>query len=362
MAGGGKSSSNSVTNTKFERTGTQQLANTRSLPGFLGSIIETNTKGTEIPSAIAAGQNSFQLDSLLRDPNNLPHQSVLNSNAAINPTSYTGRSTLESIATRDPYSSNYEAETGALFDDTVNRAVSSALTGPETVRGGQAAAQQQAGEARAVAGINRFRELSQQQNVDANQATQATGALQNIDNQRRGIALGSQDQNQRQIMQQIAAQTAVSDGIERRRDVGTNQQALAADSLGAKLINEINNMQGWGVQSGASNQTTMGVEPVRCCWIFLEHYQARVLPPHVRMCRDTFYTPRLERGYRRTARLLVPLMRYLKPVRKLVANYMCTPMERWGAWFFGLTPDYNQRNYDQRVKQFWFKFWNFIGR
>jgi len=98
-----------------------------------------------------------------------------------------------------------------------------------------------------------------------------------------------------------------------------------------------------------------------CCFIFLEVTNG-MLPPWVRDCRDAYYeaVPRIALGYRRMAKLLVPLMRHSSVIKKAVNKWMVKPIAQYGGFLYGIK-GYEHHGDKISYKRFWFTIWKLLG-
>lgn len=126
----------------------------------------------------------------------------------------------------------------------------------------------------------------------------------------------------------------------------------------AAKVNFANSPQGIAGSFGAGNGLSGGSG---CCFIFLQSYNG-ILPEHVRICRDYFYSlePRIAKGYIRMAKYLVPIMKRSKLITSLVNKLMVTPITKYGGWLTN-TPSYENCMKYSIYKKFWFKTWSILG-
>lgn len=119
-------------------------------------------------------------------------------------------------------------------------------------------------------------------------------------------------------------------------------------------------------QSALSGMYQMGSTPYQeskdtkggvgdCCFIFLEAYHG-TLPEHVRKCRDRYYKkfPSIAKGYKRTAKFLVPLMKKSFVARWFVWHLMVKPLTEYGKFT-------QETRKFKPYRKFWFTVWNTIG-
>lgn len=130
-----------------------------------------------------------------------------------------------------------------------------------------------------------------------------------------------------------------------------------------------NNMynQGMLAQQNSNNQMkqmmvqqamTGGGAASSCCFILLEA-QNGLLPAYVRWCRDNLADEQTRVGYKRMARVLVPLMERFAVVKDLVNALMVEPLIRYGAW---ITCQPGATAMDRPYMKFWFGVWKLLGK
>lgn len=118
----------------------------------------------------------------------------------------------------------------------------------------------------------------------------------------------------------------------------------------------------WQAQHANSIQganEALGINQI-CCFIMLQGLNG-MLPAHVRVCRDYYYTTdhRVATGYKRMAKWLVPLMRRFPTVQRLVNAVMVQPIVRYGGWLTDTT-GYEDGYKWRSVKNFWFAIWRML--
>lgn len=115
------------------------------------------------------------------------------------------------------------------------------------------------------------------------------------------------------------------------QSVGNNTMAL-----GGQLLNQAGTFAGQNQQNRATQkdffdkfqQTMQGIgSVVSCCWVFAEVYGGfGKIPWYVRASRDAYATAQNRAGYRRFAKVVVPLMQRSALCRKLVMLFLVCPM------------------------------------
>lgn len=125
------------------------------------------------------------------------------------------------------------------------------------------------------------------------------------------------------------------------QSVGNNTMAL-----GGQLLNQAGTFAGQNQQNRATQkdffdkfqQTMQGIgSVVSCCWVFAEGYYGwDNIPWYVRASRDAHATAQNRAGYRRFAKVVVPLMQKSALCRELVMLSFVRPMTHHAAWLAGL--------------------------
>ncbi len=130
-AGGGASN----TDTRFERSGTSTSQQSHVVPSGLAGLLNQLANASSVPAATTTNQYTA-LNALLNRPtSDVPHKSVLDDNAKASPGTFTGSQVLESLASRDPNSSSFEADTTEAYQRRAGEAMAGMQSGPAAVRG-----------------------------------------------------------------------------------------------------------------------------------------------------------------------------------------------------------------------------------
>jgi len=264
-----------------------------------------------------------------------------------------GRSQLQSQATKDIYSNDYELATNDRFDDVVGRTLAQARTGPEAVRGATGRTAMMDADVLERAALNRGDELRRWQSVDASIQQQAAQMLEAMEQGRVATQLGAQDQWARQTMQdrgsaQMGAGNDLTNWVQQAAQLWTLASNLYGDSVGESY----EDLSGQGAQSGSTGSWSVNL----CCFIFMEAYNG-TLPEVVRRARDVLGTDVTRQGYRRMANWLVPLMKKSKVVRFLVNVLMIKPLITYGEGYFGEENAKRWWKVCTPFRHFWFTLW-----
>lgn len=154
--------------------------------------------------------------------------------------------------------------------------------------------------------------------------------------------------------------------------IGTTASPFStASNMGSNLLGDLSGTANANLaplatssyQNSALNENNLKSADVAssCCFIFLQSYNG-ILPAHVRVCRDYFYSiePRVAKGYKRMAKYLVPLMKKSSIISNLVNKLMVEPITKYGGWLTN-TPSYSNCRSYSIYKKFWFNTWSILG-
>jgi len=349
--------SGGTTSTSFAREGTSGQQKEYNLPSDLAKLIQQGYLTSGVPSDVAANELTMLNQFLKLVPEMLPGLTQVVQNYTMDPTSFTGSDTLESIAGRNPYSQNWETGTQDLYNRSFAQGRAATMSGPDNVRGGQARAGFEAADFDTQASINRFREVAGQQQAEAGVVGDAIKTSAAIEAARRGTILGAQNQQVVQESMRRGTQLQVPDALGKLRGHGLASNTMGAEFLAKPKVTTTDNLRGEGNQSTFNWGSGAGVS---CCFILLAATGGE-LPWFVRYCRDHLGTEETRRGYRRMARWLVPLMQRWSAVRLFVEATMVHPLIQYGGY---LT---RQEGYEggfvfRPVKRVWFAIWNYLGK
>jgi hypothetical protein len=208
-------------------------------------------------------------------------------------------------------------------------------------------------------GLNRFREIEQQQRGQANDVMQATQIANAIEGARRGTRLQAQQNAIAGQGQKTQESLAAAGDVRCMRQTNLANVVMASDLLGRPT--QTQNEQGFnfGGQEGTSKGFNTGVT---CCFIFLEALNGE-LPWYVRRGRDDFNTKNRRAGYVWMSRWLCPAMRVFPRMMNLVNAVMIKPFLRFGKMHY-IEPETRGscKWLISRVPcQLWFWTWSFIG-
>lgn len=326
--GGGSSTQQS----NFARKGTSDNAISYALPSFLQDLISGNASSTASDPALASKQTNLLSSLMTKSPDALPGANVLSDNMAIAPTSFTGASTLEKISARDPFSTQFENDTQAAYEQRASDAMSMAATGPDAVRGGNARTGVAQGVLADRLAQGRGDEVRKAQLQDSGVVQGASQLFSQIEQARRGTAVGAQGQKAGQVLTQDQNALGAAKQVDQRKIANLAALQMASDMLGTKKGVTKDDM------SGAGNQTNdsfnWGVNVLGgCCFIFLQALNGH-LPWFIEAARHDYYTPVRRHGYKWMANWLVPAMAHHRWVARLVNTVIIRPFLHYGAWLY----------------------------
>jgi len=251
---------------------------------------------------------------------------------AIDPTTFGGSPTLQTIMGRNPYSTQFEADTEAAFRQRSADALAQVQTGHEAVRGGQSRSGIAQGVMATRLGQERGQEIRQAQAQDAGIINNATGLFNTTELGRRQTQLGAQNQLGQQSIGRTAAASDASRSVANQTGVHSQALDLAARYLGNRQNLNTDNLSGRGSQGTSSwGLNILG----GCCFIFLQALNGK-LPDYVERARHDFQTPVRRKGYKWMSAWLVPAMQRSHLASVLVNAFIIKPCLVWGRHHYGL--------------------------
>jgi len=339
----------------FQRRGTSDVQKQYTLPSDLGAQLTNLYKAPPVDTTTTNLERNFLQGILSRSNADFSGKSVLTDQQNLLPSGYSGQPSLDRIMSRNPYSTDWENATTALYNRSFDKARSAAQSGPTNVRGGTARQGFELGELATGMSQNRFKDISEQQNKEAGIVSQAVQTANIIEQSRRGTQ-----------QQAVTAQNAIELGrnqqsldaskpIAQNRSINLQNLALASEILGVPKQTQTDNLSGEGQQIQNSQGTNFGLT---CCFIFLQALNGR-LPWFVRVARDEFCTPKRRNGYNWMACWLTPLMARSAIIAHLVNVFMIQPLLWFGTWYY---KDRGCKGWlASPIVWTWFKIWDLCG-
>lgn len=321
MCGGAGSS-----DSRFSRVGTGTHVKEYAVPTSVSNMINERVDSANIDPNLVSQQNSLFSRLMSETPQAQPGFNQLTSAANLSVENFPGRTSLQNIANRDPYSGAYEAATLDAYKQRAGDAMAMAATGPEAVRGGDARTGIAQGTLASRLAQDRGNEVRNAQLQDTNAVLQASTGLAGAEAQRADTvtrsSLGLSD---------LVSGTA-NRGLEAGKAIDANSMMqlgllqLASELQGQAFSKQSDNFSGRGNQSGWQAGLT-------CCFIFLQALNGK-LPWYIEIARFDHYTPVRRRGYKWMSSWLVPQMQRRAWVQWLVNTVVIKPFLRYGAWLY----------------------------
>jgi hypothetical protein len=349
--------SSSRASTAFSRTGTSTQGKSFTLPSDLANLIRQAYTGSALPKTTTDNESNLLNSLLTRTIGNVPGLSTLQTDESIDPTSYTGASTLNTMSQRNPYSRDYENAIGDLYDRQFAKGRAMAQSGPTNVRGGTARQGFEMAELSGDQARNKFREVRGQQDKEAGVVQGAVQTMNQIESMRRGSRLTAQSQHQASESARTGEALHATGMVDSIRKSNQGNINLAGDMLGNPIQTTKDDLKGRGAQSASGSNWGAGLT---CCFIFLQALNGE-LPEWVRRGRDQFCTLNRRNGYNWLAGWLVPFMRRSILVTRMVNWIMIKPFLLAGDWKFGGKRTLVGPVVAHTICRAWFLTWSFIG-
>jgi len=346
----------------FSRRGTSKTSRGKKGPSWLQNLGTNLLTSSSISGDTANEENAAMLSLMTKDFTTMPGMDQLLQILQMNPESFTGSGTLQSISEVDPYSDVYKEGVSSLYEDIFKEAGANARTGPDAVRGGANHGAMVEANVLEKMALDKFREITGLQQRQAGVSTQAATALQSIINSRRDAATGAQDQMTEQLLKGFGINLGALDALNKKRVAAGGVFSSIAPDFSSDVGVTRDNLFGKGNIQSSHSGWNAGIN--LCCAVFLESIDGP-LPWVVRRARDLFGTEQMRRGYMRLGRRLIPLMRRFAIARFLVRWTMVRPLTIHGLWFFNAPVKQSFRVLGALltpVRHFWFKIWNYLGK
>jgi hypothetical protein len=197
------------------------------------------------------------LDPTLFDETVIPGGISLKNVQSIPWSAFNGADKLELIYNKDPWSTEYEDETKALYERSYLKARTVAASGPGNVRGGTARAAFEMVALDVEMSNNRFREIWQVQMALAQLVTTAVNIAADKEAARWGLILQGQQQQAATEQGRLSTMLQAAGLVEQMRESNARLIPMAAELFGNPLMWVEEHLDGYQQQGSA--QTTFGM-------------------------------------------------------------------------------------------------------
>lgn len=326
-AGGGASN----TDTRFERSGTSTSQQSHVVPSGLAGLLNQLANASSVPASTTTSQYSA-LNALLNRPTtDVPHKSVLDDNAKASPGTFTGAQVLESLASRDPNSSSFEADTTDAYQRRAGEAMAGLQSGPAAVRGATERVPLAQGQMATSLAEGRGAEVRGARVQEAGISTGAAQTSSAIEQARRQQTVLAQNQLFQQMQAIWGGKMGAAGGVDSARGSASGAIGQATNWLSGGQSSTSDNLKGKGSQGSSHFGGEVGTN---CCFIFLQGLNG-ILPWYIDLARRDYYTPTRQRGYKWMSRWLVPKMRGNDKWQWAVNKMLIKPFLSYGSWLYG---------------------------
>lgn len=250
-----------ATDTRFSRQGYSSQQKNYLLPG---------TTNAYLTSAIANGSLSGTLLSAVfgslyglasQDTEVIPGGLVLFNINSLEPEAFHGSGDLQAIWQKDPFSTDYENETDALYERSFAVARAAAQSGPVNIRGGTARQAIELADLDTQMSIARFREIWQNQMAMAQLVTQAVQVHNAIESDRWKLQLNAQQLQAGSEQGKAQQVLAAAEIVAKLEENSLRNIAAGAEFFGIPQMRTDESLSGIGFQSGV--QTSFGMSTWR---------------------------------------------------------------------------------------------------
>lgn len=243
--------------TLFERRGTTLQQKAYSPNTALAGYIWTNLVNSVLSSNASTIEEALLRSLMSQNSEIIPGGLTLYNTQALDATLYPGAAYVQLLYELDPFGTEYETNTKALYERQYDVARARALSGPTNVRGGTARQAFELSDLDTQMAINRFREIWQNQLAVAELVLRAVHTATTSENARRSLQLQAQQQQagteQGRVMQSLAAAEHAS----RVRNDSARFESIAMEALGVPQMLTTESLAGQGMQSGLTTSFGM---------------------------------------------------------------------------------------------------------
>lgn len=240
--------------TAFRREGITQHRKGFVFPSGLGTLISDSAFNSSVSGTFATGERAFLYSLLTQDPTVIPGGITLKNIQSLFPWAFNGAENLQSIYQRDPFSSEFEEETRALYERSYSKARAVAQSGPTNVRGGTA---RQAFELAALdteLSNNRFREIWQAQMAISQVVIAAVQAAGQVEQDRWRLQLQAQQQQAATEQGRVVQGLSASESATAMRASHERLISSGIQYLGQEQMEIEESLEGEGRQGSAATQ------------------------------------------------------------------------------------------------------------
>ncbi len=242
--------------TAFQRTGQSFHRKGYVFSPTIGDYLFAAYAGSTPGLGLSALEQAFTFSLMQQDPTVIPGGLTLKNVQSIFPSAFNGAADLQVIYQKNPWSTEFETGTRALYERQYDKARAAAQSGPTNVRGATARQAFELASLDVEMSNNRFREIWQAQLAVAQIIVAAVQTASQVESERWRLQLQAQQQQAATEQGRVVQGLSASENLARTREVNVRALGAAVEFLGQAQMGIEEDLIGEGVQSSA--QTGFG--------------------------------------------------------------------------------------------------------
>ncbi len=245
--------------TSFRRSGNSFHRKGYIFPGEISGVLSSAYNATSPGAVLGAAERVFLLNLLLQDPTFIPGGITLKNVQSIFPAAFGGAADLQLLYQKDPFSTEFETQTRALYERQYDKARATVQSGPTNVRGATA---RQAFELAALdveMANNRFKEIWQAQVAIAQLVIASVQTAVQAETERWRLQLQAQQQQAATEQGRVVQSISASESLDRVREANIRSIAAGVEFLGQSQMGIEEDLIGQGFQQGSTSMHGMSI-------------------------------------------------------------------------------------------------------
>lgn len=243
--------------TAFQRQGSSFHRKGYIFPGDLASLISAAYNNSSVSSTFASAERQMLYNLFVQDPTLIPGGLTLKNIQSLFPTAFNGAADLQEIYEKGPFSTEFEAETQALYERQYDKSRAAAQSGPTNVRGATARQAFELATLDVEMANNRFREIWQAQVAICQLVIAAVQSASQAEAERWRLQLQAQQQQAATEQGRVVQSLGASENAQAMRQNHTRMVGAGVQFLGQEQMGVEEDLIGEGVQGSA--QTGFGM-------------------------------------------------------------------------------------------------------
>lgn len=237
--------------TNFARQGETWQWKGYTLPSSLAAYIQYLYSYTAMASSLFSTELAALYGLMIQNSQIIPGGLTLYDIQNLDPTLFTGAADLQAIYQQDPFSTEYETSTQALYDRAYLTARNAAQSGPSNIRGGTARMGFELAELDSLQSNNRFREIWQNQLAMAEIVVKAIQVANAVESEIRNEQLKAQQLQAATEQGRVTQTLAAAEQLGRDKELHLRSLAAGGEFLSLPYMKTSEALQGEGPGQGS---------------------------------------------------------------------------------------------------------------